>query len=143
LREQDRGKKILFFRSGRVDRPADAQHNHQASDPTVTAAPTGPRAPTRSLLHMTDAYKIALNEFKEASAAVRHAFAVQMEARAAQITANRDYIAATDAHTAASDRLAKADDALMMVKDQPETPPVSFLGGVTFVEATIPNGLAE
>ena len=71
---------------------------------------------------MTDAYKLALNEFKEASAAVRHAFAVQMEARAAQITANREYITATDAHTAASERLAKADDALMMVKDQPEAP---------------------
>jgi hypothetical protein len=103
---------------------------------------------------MTDAYKIALNEFKEASAAVRHAFAVQMEARAAQITANREYMTATDAHTAASERLAKADDALMMVKDKPETAfaiidaqtcePVSFktsfaIDGVEFV----PNGAGE
>ena len=103
---------------------------------------------------MTEAYKLALNEFKEASAAVRHAFAVQMEARAEQITANRNYTSASDAYLAATDRLAKADDALMMVKEKPETPfaiidaqtcePVSFrtglaIDGVEFV----PNGSAE
>jgi hypothetical protein len=35
-------KEYSCFRPARVDRPADPRHNHQASDPTVTAAPTGP-----------------------------------------------------------------------------------------------------
>lgn len=95
---------------------------------------------------MTDPYKLALNEFKEASAAVRHAFALQMEARAAQITANRDYIAATDAHTAATERLAKADDALMMVKDQPETPEPAYIDNARLPTFGVPfaqmNGAA-
>lgn len=71
---------------------------------------------------MKTAYQLALDEFKDASAAVRVAFAAHAEARAAQIIANRDYAAATDAYTAAQDRLARADDALTMVKDEPEAP---------------------
>ena len=100
---------------------------------------------------MTDAYKIALNEFKEASAAVRHAFAVQMEARAAQIIANREYTAATDAYTAATDRLAKADDAMVMVKEQPEPASIDltqlpqFAGNpwAQTVNAAVMNGRAD
>ena len=95
---------------------------------------------------MQTAYQLALDEFKDASAAVRVAFGAQAEARSAQIVANRNYTAATDAYTAATDRLARADDALIMVRDEPPTPadidvtrqPVSF----TFVEATL-NGSAE
>jgi hypothetical protein len=85
-----------------------------------------------------------LNEFKEASAAVRHAFAAQMEARADQITANRAYTSASDAYLAAQDRLSRADEAMVLIKDAPEVvTPVSFLDGVTFVEATLTNGSAE
>jgi hypothetical protein len=92
---------------------------------------------------MKTAYELALDEFKDASAAVRVAFAAHAEARAAQIIANRNYTSASEAYGAATIRLAKADDSLTIVKEEPPVPAdidVSrspLMDGVTFVEATI------
>lgn len=103
---------------------------------------------------MKTAYETALDEFKDAAAAVRVAMSAHADARAAQITANRNYQIAADALQAATDRQARADDALMMAKPEAPNPPdidvdrdrnrrpVSFLDGVTFVETTL-NGSGE
>ena len=71
---------------------------------------------------MPTPYETALNEFRDASAAVRLAFGAHAEARAAQIIANRNYDAASDAYSAAMDRLGNADENLIMAKDEPPVP---------------------
>lgn len=69
------------------------------------------------------AYETALDEFRDAAAAVRVAMSAHADARAAQITANRNYQIAADALQAAQDRQARADDALMMAKPEAPNPP--------------------
>jgi hypothetical protein len=94
---------------------------------------------------MSTAYQTALDEFKDASAAVRVTFGAQAEARSAQIIANRNYTAATDAYLAATDRLARADDALMMAKDEApaaaDISPVTAVAGAAFVASPPPHPL--
>jgi hypothetical protein len=87
-----------------------------------------------------------LNEFRDASAAVRLAFAALSEAREVQIIANRAHADANEAYVSAQSRLDAADAALLSARAEPRAPadidttrqPVSF----TFVEATL-NGAAE
>jgi hypothetical protein len=94
---------------------------------------------------MPTPYEQALNEFKDASAAVRLAFGAHSEARAAQIIANRNHASASDAYLAAQDRLSRADDALQIVGAEAVAPadidasrPPVF--GVTFEEVPTLNG---
>jgi hypothetical protein len=90
-----------------------------------------------------------LNEFRDASAAVRLAFAALSEAREVQIIANRAHADANEAYVSAQSRLDAADAALLAVRAEPRAAPdidvtrqpVSF-SGVTFVEATL-NGAGE
>jgi hypothetical protein len=72
---------------------------------------------------MKTAYELAIDEFKDAAAAVRVAMSAHADARAAQITANRNYQIAADGLQSAQDRQARADDALMMAKPEAPTPP--------------------
>lgn len=93
---------------------------------------------------MPTPYEQALNEFKDASAAVRLAFGAQCEDRAAVIIANRNYAASSDAYQAAQDRLDRADAALQSVSAETPAPadidasrtyvqphPIGVLNGVT------------
>ena len=88
-----------------------------------------------------------LNEFRDASAAVRMTFAALSEAREVQIIANRTHADANEAYISAQARLDAADAALIAVRAEAPAAadidvtrqPVSF----TFVEATIPNCSAE
>lgn len=82
---------------------------------------------------MTTKYETALNEFRDASAAVRLAFAALSEAREIQILANRGHDAANRVHIAATARLDAADAALRSV--QPEAP-----AGAD-IDFTKPNGV--
>ena len=92
-------------------------------------------------------HSACLNEFRDASAAVRLTFAALSEAREVQIIANRTHADANEAYIAAQARLDAADAALIAVRAEAPAAadidvtrqPVSF----TFVEATIPNGAAE
>jgi hypothetical protein len=87
-----------------------------------------------------------LNEFRDASAAVRLAFAALSEAREIQIIANRAHADCNQAYVEAQSRLDAADAALLSARAEPpvaadidvKRQPVSF----TFVEATL-NGAGE
>ena len=92
-----------------------------------------------------------LNEFRDASAAVRLAFAALSEAREVQIIANRTHADCNEAYVSAQSRLDAADAALQSARADDPAPadidrdrnrrPVSF-SGVTFVETTL-NGSGE
>jgi hypothetical protein len=57
-----------------------------------------------------------LNEFRDASAAVRLSFAALSEAREVQIIANRAHADASEAYVSAQSRLDAADAALIAVR---------------------------
>lgn len=67
-------------------------------------------------------YTDALNEFREASAAVRLAFSAKAEAREKQIIANAADTDATAKLMAAQDRLEAADRALQTARAEPPAP---------------------
>lgn len=93
-------------------------------------------------------HETCLNEFRDASAQVRLAFATLSDAREVQIIANRAHTTANEAYKAAQARLEAADIALQAARAEPPAPAdidvtrSPFMNGVTFVEATI-NGAAE
>jgi hypothetical protein len=94
-------------------------------------------------------HEACLNEFRDASAAVRLAFAALSEAREVQIIANRAHADANEAYVSAQSRLDAADAALLSARAEPRPAadidvtrqPISF-SGVTFVETTL-NGAGE
>jgi hypothetical protein len=61
----------------------------------------------------TNTYELALNEFRDASAAVRRAFGAVAEARELQIIADSQHRQACNDHAEAVRRLETADRALM------------------------------
>jgi hypothetical protein len=61
-------------------------------------------------------HSACLNEFRDASAAVRLTFAALSEAREVQIIANRTHADANEAYIAAQARLDAADAALIAVR---------------------------
>lgn len=71
---------------------------------------------------MKTSYETCLDEFRDASAAVRLTFAALSEAREIQILANRGHTAATDAYADAKTRLEAADAALQAVRAEAPTP---------------------
>ena len=71
---------------------------------------------------MKTAYEVCIDEFRDASAALRVTFAALSEAREAQILANRGHAAASDAYDAAKARLEAADAALQAVRAEPPAP---------------------
>lgn len=93
-------------------------------------------------------HSACLNEFRDASAAVRLTFAALSEAREIQIIANRAHADANEAYVLAQARLDAADAALIAVRAEPrpaadiDVTRSPVFSGVTFVEATI-NGAAE
>ena len=93
-------------------------------------------------------HSACLNEFRDASAAVRMTFAALSEAREVQIIANRTHADANEAYISAQARLDAADAALIAVRaEAPAAADIDVtrqpvFSGVTFVEATI-NGAAE
>ncbi len=68
----------------------------------------------------------AVSEFKEASAAVRRAYAAHHDARMGQILADVAYAKATENLTAAQDRLAAADEALRHAEEPAPPPPADI-----------------
>lgn len=93
---------------------------------------------------MQTAYQIALDEFREASAAVRRAFGAVSEARELQILANSQHATASTALLDAQARLEKADSALMRAREAQVYAPVNGSGPVTQAEidAIEPNPAA-
>jgi hypothetical protein len=82
----------------------------------------------------------SLNEFRDASAQVRLAFATLSDAREVQIIANRAHTTANEAYKAAQARLEAADIALQAARAEPPTPADI---DVTRVYATVTNGAAD
>ena len=68
----------------------------------------------------------AVSEFKEASAAVRRAYAAHHDARMGQILADLAMAKATENLTAAQDRLAAADEALRHAEEPAPPPPADI-----------------
>lgn len=64
-------------------------------------------------------YETALNEFRDASAAVRRAFGAVAEARELQIIADSQHRHASNAHADAVSRLERADAALTQARAAP------------------------
>ena len=73
---------------------------------------------------MQTTYELALNEFRDASAAVRRAFGAVAEARELQIIADSQHRRACNEHAEAVRRLETADAALMEARQAP-TPTAS------------------
>lgn len=67
-------------------------------------------------------HEACLNEFRDASAAVRLAFAELSEAREVQIIANRKHADCNQAYVEAQARLDAADAALLAVRAEPPAP---------------------
>jgi hypothetical protein len=74
---------------------------------------------------MQTTYELALNEFRDASAAVRRAFGAVAEARELQIIADSQHRRACNEHAEAVRRLEAADAALMEARspNAPTAPP--------------------
>lgn len=74
---------------------------------------------------MQTSYELALNEFRDASAAVRRAFGAVAEARELQIIADSQHRRACNEHAEAVRRLEAADAALMEARspNAPTAPP--------------------
>lgn len=68
---------------------------------------------------MQTTYETALNEFRDASAAVRRAFGAVAEARELQIIADSQHKHASNAHADAVSRLERADAALTQARAAP------------------------
>jgi hypothetical protein len=64
-------------------------------------------------------HEACLNEFRDASAAVRLAFAALSEAREVQIIANRAHADCNEAYVSAQSRLDAADAALLAARAEP------------------------
>jgi hypothetical protein len=64
-------------------------------------------------------HEACLNEFRDASAAVRLTFAALSEAREVQIIANRAHADANEAYVSAQSRLDAADAALLSARTAP------------------------
>lgn len=71
---------------------------------------------------MQTTYETALNEFRDASAAVRRAFGAVAEARELQIIADSQHRHASNAHADAVSRLERADAALTQARAAPADP---------------------
>lgn len=72
---------------------------------------------------MQTTYELALNEFRDASAAVRRAFGAVAEARELQIIADSQHRRACNEHAEAVRRLEAADAALMEAREAPKAEP--------------------
>lgn len=69
---------------------------------------------------MQTSYELALNEFRDASAAVRQAFGHVCETREIQIIADSNHKVASQRHADAMNRLAHAEAVLMEARDAPK-----------------------
>jgi hypothetical protein len=85
----------------------------------------------------TTTYELALNEFRDASAAVRRAFGAVAEARELQIIADSQHRRACNEHAEAVRRLDAADAGLMEARQAPVPAPTAELYAFA---APAPNG---
>lgn len=95
---------------------------------------------------MTANYEAALNEFRDASAAVRVAFGKIASARELQIIADSQHRQASREHEEAVARLERADVAFREARDAAAAPPPPPAPRVTqadidAIEAPVPNGV--
>ena len=92
---------------------------------------------------MQTSYELALNEFRDASAAVRRAFGAVAEARELQIIADSQHRRACNEHAEAVRRLEAADAALMEARSPaaPTAPPERVTqADIDALSAPTPNG---
>lgn len=102
----------------------------------------------------TTTYELALNEFRDASAAVRLAFGQVCDARELQIIADSQHKTASLGHAKAMSRLELAEAALMRAREAPSvvaipppaptaTPERVTQADIDTLSAPIPNGVDD